>query len=84
MHLSPKEKKRSRKLKGQFSWTEKSIFRFRKSNTIHLKIFQFAFTAKRTSDQYYTETNRSLLCAAGAYFPRFHDLVASMISHAWF
>ena len=51
-------------IKCQFTWTEKSIFRFRKSNTKYLKYFISRLPPPELP------TNRSLPCAAGAYFPR--------------
>ena len=53
------------KVKCQFTWTEISIFRFRKSNTKYLKYFNSRLPPTELG------TNRSLPCAAGAYFPRF-------------
>ena len=53
------------KIKCQFTWTEISIFRFRKSNTKYLKYFNSRLPPPELA------TNRSLPCAAGAYFPRF-------------
>ena len=53
------------KIKCQFNWTEKSICRFHKSNTKYLKYFISRLPPPELA------TNRSLPCAAGAYFPRF-------------
>lgn len=53
------------KIKCQFTWTEKSIFRFRKSNTKYLKYFISRLPPPELA------TNRSLPRAPGASFPPF-------------
>ena len=64
------------KIKCQFTWTEKSIFRFRKSNTKYLK---YLFRVYRQQNWRPIVVYLALLARISRAF---HDLVASMIFHA--